>query len=150
MTAQQKGVLQKTMTDEMNHYNSLFTGGKAALGTEKYPDANAGLTAMDDPNSGASRFSKWRQDSKAEQDVSYIDTIKQVEAMYTTNHRPDTVDTWRGDQPAMEDALIAWVKDAVSWQISDRTDAELAADEAAFHATAQTVQGDITKVMAES
>jgi hypothetical protein len=34
MTAQQKASLQKVMTDEMNHYNALFTGGKAAWNGE--------------------------------------------------------------------------------------------------------------------
>lgn len=150
MTAQQKADLSKVLTDELNHFNAQFAAGKAALGTEKYPNATAGLDAFNDPNSGASRFSAWRQSSKTEQDATFIDTTKTVEAMYTTNHRPDTVDAWRDDLPNMSGAIATWVMDAVSWQISEISDAQLSADEAKFHVAATTVQNDIIKIVAES
>src|ERR1700686_3322578 len=72
LTTSQKAQVQTILTGNLTHYQSAFTAGKQALGTTQYADGQAGLQAMNDPNSSASKFRDWRHSSGVEQDVSYL------------------------------------------------------------------------------
>ena len=147
----QKTQVQAVLQANIDHYAQLLAAGKAALGTTSYSDANAGLAAFNDPNSSASQFRDWRSQSKAEQDVSYLEAFKQANDIYlavmgsssgpVTKWENDTstaLTNWQDDIGNVQADLAQWVQVAAGWQISSKTGADLAAAE-------QKVNSDLSK-----
>jgi len=128
------------------HYLSMFTTGTTALGTTQYPDGSAGVAAFNDPQSAASRFRDWRQSSKAEQDLSFMDAFKQADAFYTADNEPPAMASWRDDMNQAQADLIGWVQVAVKWQISQASSADLGAAAKTFTNDMTTAQKDATAV----
>ena len=82
---------------------------------------------MDDPTSAAARFRDWRSSSQIEQDISYLDAFGQADAYYNADNEPTAIGDWEFDMGDVTTAINHWIQTAVSWQISNATDADLAA-----------------------
>src|SRR5947209_3445303 len=63
---------QRILAANERHYAHLFAAARRALGTERYPDAFAGLRAMNDPTSGAARLRDFRTAHNVANDLSYL------------------------------------------------------------------------------
>jgi len=63
------GKAAQILTTATDHYAQVFAQGQQIVDTTQYSDGNAGLDALQDPNSAASKLSAWRQSSRIEQDV---------------------------------------------------------------------------------
>ena len=150
ITAAQKQQVSAILTKNIQHYQQLLAQGKSVLGTTQYADANAGLAAFNDPSSAASRFRDWRQSSNAERDVSYINAFNQADANYNADNEPAAISMWRDDMSTMQSDLANWVTTAVSWQIRDKTDADLSAAESQFNQDIKQVQSDLANTLASS
>jgi hypothetical protein len=150
LTTAQKAQVQTILSGNLTHYQGALTAGKQALGTTQYADGQAGLQAMNDPNSNASKFRDWRHSSGVEQDVSYLDASKAVNAIYTADNQPDVLTTTEQDLSTVQADISAWVSVAVGWQIHTKTSAELASAEQTVNADVATVQKDITALFAAS
>lgn len=150
ITAAQKQQVSDILSKNIQHYQQLMAAGKQVLGTTQYADANAGLAAFNDPNSAASKFRDWRQSSNAERDLSYLDAFTQADKNYTADNEPTAISTWRDDMSTMQVDLSAWVTTAVSWQIRDKTDADLNAAQATFEQDIKQVQSDLAATLAAS
>lgn len=159
----QKAQVQAALQANIDHYAQLLAAGKAALGTTPYTDANAGLAAFNDPNSAAAKFRDWRAQSKAEQDVSYLQAFKQANDIFlavmgsssgpVTQWENDTstaLTNWQDDAGTAQADLAGWVQVAVSWQVSSKTDADLATAEQKVNSDLSKARQDLQQLLAVS
>ena len=65
VTAETLTKAAEILATNTEHYAQLLKEGKAILGTQAYPSAYAGLAALDDPNSRASKFSKFNNNYRS-------------------------------------------------------------------------------------
>ncbi len=105
---------------------------------------------MNDPNSSARKFSAWRQTSKAETDVSYIDAFRQADALYNADNEPGAISTWSNDMSNAQSDLVQWINVAVEWQISAKTTNDLTAAEGTFDQDMKQVQIDVAATLSAS
>lgn len=150
LTTAQKNQVRAILNASIQHYQDLLTQGKSILGTTPYADGSAGLVAMNDPNSNASKFSAWRQTSKAETDLSFLDAFKQADAFYNADNEPGAISTWRDDMGTAQSDLAQWVSVAVDWQISAKTTNDLNAAEATFDQDIKQAQADVAATLSAS
>lgn len=145
LTADQKQQVSADLNNGLTHYVDTWHQGEQILGTTQYADANAGLVAMDDPNSAAAKFSTWRQSSKIEQDVTtYLNAFKSADAFYNAANEPDAISSYRDDLGTLQADISTWVSDAVGWQIQTTSNATMAKDVQ----TINQVKSDITATLA--
>ncbi|HVC76225.1 MAG TPA: hypothetical protein VND96_06885 [Candidatus Micrarchaeaceae archaeon] len=163
LSTAEKVQVQATLQANIDHYAQLLAAGKAALGSTPYADANAGLAAYNDPNSSASKFRDWRAQSKAEQDVSYLQAFKQANDIYLAvmgsssgsitkweNDTSTALTNWQDDVGNVQGDLALWVQVAASWQISLKTDADLAAAEQKVNSDLNQTRQDLQQLLAVS
>lgn len=150
LTAAQITQVQTILNASVKHYQDAYAAGKKALGTTQYADAFAGLAAMNDPTSNAAKFRDWRSSSQIEQDVTYLDAFQQADAYYTADNEPAAIGDWELDMGDFGAAIDTWIQTAVSWQISEVTDAALARDAKKVTDAFAKVQADVTAVVAQS
>lgn len=126
-----------------DHYASLLNAGKAALGTTQYADANAGLKALNDPNSAASRLGLFRTNTCLKNDpgANVISAYQQADNLYSGTS-PDALGNWNEDINNAASDICLWAGDAVSWQIKEISTTKLHADE-------QKVSDDLVKAHAD-
>jgi hypothetical protein len=137
------------LTTATDHYAQAFAQGQAIVGTTQYADGNAGLDALQDPNSAASKFSAWRQSSKIEQDVmTYQNAFGDADSGFTAADEPASISTWRDDVGNVRADITQWVQTAVSYQISTATQADLDAAAAKVQADLKTARSDVAAVQA--
>ena len=121
------------LTTSVDHYTQLFTAGKAMLGTTRYPNATAGLQALNDPNSTASKFASFRTDTCIKNDpgTNVINAYRDVSNLYAAAHvkAPDTLDNWNIDLNNAASDICLWAGDAIKWQISEITSTRLQINE---------------------
>lgn len=159
----QKAQVEAVLQANIDHYAQLLAVGKTALGTTPYSDATAGLAAFNDPNSSASQFRDWRSQSKAEQDVSYLEAFKQANDIYlavmgsssgpVTKWENDTstaLTNWQDDIGNVQADLAQWVQVAAGWQISSKTGADLAAAEQKVNSDLSKTRQDLQQLLAVS
>jgi hypothetical protein len=150
LTADQLDQVRTILTASIKHYQDAMTAGKKALGTTQYADAFEGLAAMDDPTSNAAKVRDWRSNSQIEEDVSYLDAFGEADAFYNADNEPAAIADWEFDMGDLTAAINQWIQTAVSWQISEVTDAELAAADAAVTDAFKVVQADVDKTVSQS
>jgi hypothetical protein len=144
LSAAQKQQVTAILQAGLAHYVAAWQQGQRVLGSTQYADGDAGLTAMDDPNSAAARFSAWRHSSGVEQDVTaYQDAFKQADAFFNADNEPTAIGNWRDDVGTLQTDITTWVSDAVNWQVRGKTDAQMAQD-------VGTINSDIAKVTADA
>jgi hypothetical protein len=146
LTPVQTDQVKSILLGNVNHYAALLTQGEQILGTTPYPDANAGLTAMSDPTSAASRFRDYRKDPNPESDHSYLDAFKKADAFYNAANEARSIGTWRDDMGRATSDLTKWVQDAATWQVSEIPTSQLQADAARVTSDLQTARNDVTRV----
>jgi hypothetical protein len=135
------------LNNAIDHYASEFATGRAIVGTTRYADANAGLAALDDPNSAASKFSAWRTSTRIEQDVTtYQDAFTQADAGFNPADEPAAMGRWRDDTATVQSDINAWIQAAVGYQISAATQSDLDAAAAKVAADLKTAHADVTLV----
>ncbi|MBU6214351.1 hypothetical protein KGM48_00695 [Patescibacteria group bacterium] len=128
-------------------YAKAYKDGKDALGTSQYPNSSTGLQALTVPGSAASNFSAWRK-TWSTYEPSFYDSIVKA---YTTasdcysgsnQTEPDALGTWRDDMAQLDSDLNTWGSDAIDWQVSGKTTAQLMKDETSVDADFALVQKD--------
>lgn len=126
-----------------DHYVSLLSAGKTALGTTQYADANAGLKALNDSNSAASRLGLFRTNTCLKNDpgANAISAYQEADNLYSGTS-PDALGNWNEDTNNAASDICLWAGDAVSWQIKEVPTTKLQADE-------QKVSDDLTKARAD-
>ena len=150
LTADEIDQVRTILTARIKHYQDAMAAGKKALGTTQYADAFEGLAAMDDLTSNAAKFRDWRSGSQIEQDISYLDAFREADAFYNADNEPAAIGDWEFDMGDLTTAINQWIQTAVSWQISEVTDAELAAADAAVTDAFKVVQADVDKTVSQS
>ena len=91
----------------------------------QYADAMAGIAAMDDPTSAAARFRAYRQNTGPERDITLMDAFSQGDAHFAGDNEPQAISDWQNDMFTMTFDLNQWVEVAVSYQISEKSQADL-------------------------
>jgi len=134
------------LNGSIQHFRGLFAAGEQALGSVRYPDAQAGLAAMDDPNSAASRFSEWRQRSGVDRDATYEGVVSRAASLYAGGETDPALDTWAADMSRVMTNLHDWVETAVGWQIHERTDKDLEDAVLGFNGAISVAQVDAQQV----
>lgn len=126
-----------------DHYVSLLSAGKAALGTTQYADANAGLQALNDPSSAASQLGSFRTNTCLKNDpgANAISAYQEADNLYSGTS-PDALGNWNEDINNAASDICLWAGDAVSWQIKEISTAKLHADE-------QKIADDLTKARSD-
>ncbi len=121
----------QTLLDADQHFRTLLDQGTAILLSEApYPDANAGLQAMDEPGSAAARFSAFQVGQHPENDeATQIAAFTQADAAFTAENEPADISTWRDTLGQVDGAFAKWEQVAGSYQISEvsRSDLDAAA-----------------------
>lgn len=72
----------------------------------------------------------------------------QADAFYNADNEPAAISNWRDDMGNLQADLAQWVQVAVSWQISGKSNADLAAAEAKVNADFTQVRQDLQQVLA--
>jgi hypothetical protein len=108
----------------VDHFATLFALGVQAVGTSQYPNANAGLSAMENPKSEASRFRAYQLTFDPIGDHSYTSAFNAVSRFYTLQDTPNSLSTWDVDMDNVAVALDKWVSNAPDWQISQLSTAK--------------------------
>jgi hypothetical protein len=132
----------KILSDNVNHYRQVFHQGQAIIGHTQYPDAYAGLDAMNDPDSAAARFRDYRQSPDPVNDLSYQSAFAQADEHFTADNEPQEISKWRDDMGTMSGDLYQWVNVAVSYKISGKTQADL-------DAAATKVEQDLDRALTD-
>ena len=136
----QKAQVVTLITNTTNHFTQIWIDGQIALGTQPYPNADAGLAAFDDPTSAASLFRDWRKSEDPALAISsLLDTFNKADALYTGSIPDDALLTWRDDVSQLTTDMEVWVTDGASWQISATPTATMTHD-------AQTITNDFTTI----
>jgi hypothetical protein len=113
------------LSDNNKHYADIFKQGQDILGTQQYPDGQAGLNAMEDPNSAASKFREYQKSPNPCGDFTSNDAFKKADAYYNANNETNGIRSWQNDSSPLSSDLCQWVHKAVDWQISSITTAQL-------------------------
>lgn len=148
LTASDKAHVRQVLTASVDHYANLLSLGEQALGTTQYANANAGLSAFNDPNSAASRFSVYRKKSNPEGDLTFLSAFKKADSYYTAANEPKAIAEWQNDMNDASVALNEWVNVAVGWQIREHTTLQLQAAEQKVTAALAKARLNIAQVVA--
>jgi len=136
----QKAQVQSILLGAVNHYASVFATGESL-----------NHKASTDPNSPPSQFPAWRQSSGVEQDVSTFQTaFSKADTFYNASDEPTALSDWRDDTSQAQTDISSWVQTAVSWQIGQASDHQLAAAASAVQADLAKARVDVTQVVAQS
>jgi len=146
MAPEDKMKIVSLLQQNLNHFKQIWQDGNTALGTTQYPNAEAGLEALNDPSTDASKFSEFKQKENPALDNSYVDTIKQVNPLITTSNTTDKVSTWSDGQSKLTADMSQWVNDATGWQISSVSTTTLNADANVVNHDFVILQNDIQAI----
>jgi hypothetical protein len=118
----------------MDHYTTEFAAGQVALS-----------------HRGTNDFYDWRHSTNIEQDVqTYMDAFKKADSNYNADNEPAMISDWMNDMGTAQADISVWVNVAVSWQINQKTDADLAAATAKVSKDFDTVRADLAQILAAS
>lgn len=123
------------------HYAKLFRQGKEILGTKPYPNAYAGLAALDDPSSRASKFLKFNNSMSS--DMSFGEAFKEAYAFFTVDNAPDSITKWQEDMMDVATYLSSWSQAGVSWQVDGAKAPKLHELEGKFNAAIAKAKADV-------
>ncbi len=143
-STQNKQRVVAILSASTDHYSSLLTAGKAALGTTQYADANAGVKALNDPSSAASQFGSFRTNTCLKNDpgANAISAYQEADNLYSGTS-PAALSNWSEDINNVASDICLWAGDAVSWQIKEKSTAKLHTDE-------QKITNDLAKAQADT
>jgi hypothetical protein len=131
----------------VDHYARTFARGQAIVGTTQYPNATAGLAALENPNSAASRFAAWRKSTGIERDVStYMNAFHKADAGFNASDEPASISQWMQDTGTLQADISHWIYVVVSYQISEASQADLDAAAATVRADVKTARHDVALV----
>ncbi len=134
ITAAQKAQVQATLQAAMDHYSTQFAAGQTALS-----------------HKGTNDFYNWRHSTNIEQDVqTFLDAFRKADANYNADNEPAAIASWRDDMGTVQADISVWVQVAVSWQINQKTDADLAAAAATVGKDFDDVHADLAQILAAS
>src|SRR5258708_20496535 len=149
LTVEQKQQVSTDLNNGLAHYVDTWHQGEQVLGTTQYADSNAGLAAMDDPNSAAAKFSAWRQSSNIERDVTtYQNAFKSADNFYTAANELQATSSYTDDIRTLQPDISTWVTDAVGWQIQTTSNATITKDVQPINNNINQVKSDITTTLA--
>lgn len=139
-----------TLTASTDYYSQLLATGKQTLGTTKYPNATAGLSALNDPGSAASKFGSFRTETCIKNDPSAnaMNAYRSVSDLYTAAkaQSPDALDNWNYDTNTAVSDICAWASVAVDWQISKVSSTQLKVAEQKVTTNLAQVHKDLTQI----
>lgn len=146
LSVYQKTQIVTIITANTNHFKQLWSDGQTALGTTQYADAYAGLDAINDPSSNASKFSQYKQTENPANDNSMNTALQQADKYYPSNVSDDALNTWRLDMITLSSDMGLWVNDATSWQISEIPTSQLNNDAQTVNKDFSTVEKDVQAI----
>jgi hypothetical protein len=134
ITAAQKAQVQAILQAAIDHYATEFAAGQTALS-----------------HKGTNDFYNWRHSTNIEQDVqTFLDAFTKADANYTADSEPAAMASWRDDMSTVQADIVVWVHVAVSWQIGQKTDTDLAAATATVNKDFDTVRADLAHILSAS
>ncbi len=138
------------LTVSTDYYSQLLATGKQLLGATQYPNATAGLDALNDPNSAVSKFSSFRTETCIKNDPSTnaMNAYRSVSDQYTAAQvqSPDALDNWNYDTNTAASDICAWASVGVDWQIRKVSSAQLKAAEQKVTTDLAQVHKDLTQI----
>lgn len=138
------------LTASTDYYSQLLATGKQLLGATQYPNATAGLAALNDPNSSASKFGSFRTETciKNDPSVDAMNTYRSVSDLYTAAkaQSPDALDNWNYDTNTAASDICAWASTAADWQISKVSSTQLKVAEQKVTTDLAQVHKDLTQI----
>jgi hypothetical protein len=143
LTVSERAHVRAILLASIGHYAAELDQGVRILGSQPYPNASAGLTAMDNPTSAAARFRDYRQHPNPESDLSFLQAFSKADHYFTAANEPTAISDWRDDMNQAQSDLAQWVTIGVDWQISEASTAKL-------HAAASKVRTDLAKARADA
>lgn len=146
LSSVQKAQVAAIITKNTNHFKQLWQDGQTALGTTQYNDSSEASIALNDPNSNASKFGKYKQTENPANDNSMTDAFKQADELYTNNVSDESLNTWRMDMIQLSSDMGIWVNEATKWQISQVSTSELNRKVQIVEKDFETVQKDIESI----
>ena len=146
VSAHAKAKVAAILSASVAHYAKLLRQGMTILGNTPYPDATAGLAAMNDPKSAAARFRDYRKHPGPETDTSSEDAFGRADRFFTADNEPKAMTTWREDMLQAQSDLSIWVNVAVDWQIRSKSTAQLRAAENKVLHDLQSARRDIAAI----
>lgn len=132
-----------------SYYVQLFKNGQQALGTAQYADAYAGLAALNDPSSAASKWAAFNSKFVSSDYASTAtDAYNNASNLYTDVNVdiPSAIGDWYADINDAYSDIGAWAKDATSWQISEISTSQLNSDAQKFQQDIAAANADIAKL----
>lgn len=149
-TTETKAKVVGILANSINHYKQLLSQGKSILGTTQYADANAGLTAMNDPNSAAVKFGAFKNgldkgDNLNEYYNAYVQASDYLSSKNISGFE-DILNDWNDNMGQADSDLHLWATHAVDWQISNYSNADLRRDEQKFLDDLSKASADIAKI----
>jgi hypothetical protein len=149
-SAPDKQKVAAILSASTNHYASLLSAGKVALGTTQYADANAGLKALNDPNSNASKLGSFRTNTCLKNDpgANAISAYQEADNLYSGTS-PDALGNWNEDINNAASDICLWAGDAVSWQINEISTTKLHTDEENITSDLAKAQADAKQIFAQ-
>lgn len=142
LTAGQKSAVRSILLSSVRHYEAELAAGREALGSTQYASPYAAIAALKEPNSAASKFSKFHQQTNPEDDLSYTVAFKRADRIFTAANEPEAMEAWRNAMERAWSAFIPWVNDATSWQIGSVSTSKLQADEVAIEGRLAQARAD--------
>jgi hypothetical protein len=130
------------------HYRTVFVQGRVIVGTARYIDDMAALSATKDPHSAAARFGDWRKNTGIENDVSYLDAFDQAQVRFAPGAAPKALSTWRDDIAATRNAIAAWVRIVPGYEFGQQEQTDLDRAAAAVSAGFDRLDNDVAAVRA--
>ena len=132
-----------------SYYTQLFKTGQQALGTTQYADAYAGLDALNDPSSAASKWAAFNSKLVSTDYTSMAtDAYNNASNLYTDANVdvPPSIGDWYADINDAYSDIGAWAKDATSWQISEIGTSQLNSDAQKFQQDIAAANADVAKL----
>lgn len=142
LTEGQKREVRSILLSSVGHYEAELAAGKEALGSTQYASPYAAIAALKEPNSAASKFSKFHKQTNPEDDLSYTVAFKRADSIFTAANEPQAMEAWRNAMERAWSAFIPWVNDATSWQIGSVSTSKLQADEGAIGSSLAQARAD--------
>ncbi len=139
-----------TLSASTDYYIQLLATGKEALGSTQYPNATAGLSALQDQSSAASKFSAFRTNTCIKNDpaANATDAYRTASDIFSSAHAqsPSTLDDWNYDTNTTASDICAWASVAVDWQISKVSSAQLKVAEQKVVTDLSQVRKDLVQI----
>lgn len=143
--------VQAILEQAIGHYRSVLQKGQSIIsGFTPLANADAGLTALQDPRSVPSQLQQWRTANKVDSDTTYLTATKEASALYAGGMVVDGFDAWTNDMADAQGHLAAWANDVAGWLISDPSGAAMPADAATVTADLNQADKNVTVIVSES